>query len=80
MCWTLVLGMAVAIGTFLEVCMGLIIGVLFEILMGSFIVIGFVFVLGMAILVGAIILVHDFLVGMTSAFYRVYLQRLFRAD
>ena len=59
--------MAVAIGTFLEVCMGLIIGVLFEILMGSFIVIGFVFVLGMAILVGAIILVHDFLVGMTSA-------------
>ena len=72
--------MAVTIGTFLEVFFGFVIGLLFETFMGLFIVIGFAFVLGMAILVGAIILVYDFLVGMASAFYRVHIQHLFRAN
>ena len=68
MCWILVLGLAVAIG------------VLFEVFIGLFIVVGFAFVLGMAMLVGAMILSYDFLVGMTSAVYRVFLQHPFHAD
>ena len=68
MCWILVLGLAVAIG------------VLFEVFIGLFIVVGFAFVLGMAMLVGAMILSYDFLVGMTSAVYRVFLQHLFHTD
>ena len=68
MCWILVLGLAVAIG------------VLFEVFMGLFIVIGFSFLLSTAMLIGAMVLVYDFLVGMTSAVNRIFLQHRFHTD
>ena len=68
MCWILVLGLAVAIG------------VLFEVFMGLFIVIGFAFLLSTAMLIGAMVLVYDFLVGMTSAVYRIFLQHRSHTD